>query len=190
MTSNYDSDPAGASLGRRQEPGFAPLAALACLVAGGIFALDVSLPRGVAAPMGYAALVLAALWSPREGFTVALACLGLLLTILGFFLSPTGADVTTGLINRGMAVGMIVVSAALVAQRQTAREEILRLRQFIPMCASCHQIRDDKGYWSALEEYVETHSKILFSHSLCPSCLHKWYPELYPAPPSGRNQAG
>jgi hypothetical protein len=186
LSSNCDSDPRGGSLRRWWEQGSAPLAGLACVVAGGLFALDVWLPRGVAVPMGYAALVLAALWSPHKGFTLGLAGLGIVLTVLGFFFSPTGTDVATGLINRGLAIGMIAASAALVAQRQKAREEILRLRRFIPMCASCHKIRDDQGFWSALEQYVETHSKVLFSHSLCPPCLHKWYPEFYPEPGSER----
>src|SRR5574341_676489 len=180
LTSNSDSKPEGASLHRWWKRGALPLAAVACVVAAGLFALDLWLPLGVAVPMGYAALLLAALWSPHRGFTLALATLGILLTTLGFLLSPVGADIAPGLINRGLALGIIVVSAALVAQRQKAREEIRTLQGFLPMCASCHKIRDDQGYWSALEQYVETHSKVLFSHSMCPSCLHKWYPDLYP----------
>jgi PAS domain S-box-containing protein len=62
-----------------------------------------------------------------------------------------------------------------VAQNIT---EIKILRGFIPICASCKQIRDDKGYWSQVEKYISEHSKAQFSHSICPDCAAKLYPEL------------
>jgi len=34
----------------------------------------------------------------------------------------------------------------------------------------------------ALEQYVEEHSELLISHGLCPSCLERWQPELFPWP--------
>ncbi|MFT5702405.1 MAG: PAS domain S-box-containing protein [Desulforhopalus sp.] len=56
--------------------------------------------------------------------------------------------------------------------------EIKVLRGFIPICASCKQIRDDKGYWSQVEKYISEHSKAQFSHSICPDCATKLYPEF------------
>ena len=173
--------PLGSGNAPRQDGILAP-AGLASGMAAGVFALDLWLPSGVAVPMGYTALVLAALWSPHRGFTLALAFTGILLTILGYVLSPAGPDAATALLNRGLALGVIAVSAALVAQRQRAREEIRTLQRFLPMCASCRKIRDDQGYWSGLEQYVETHAKVLFSHCLCPSCMQKWYPDFSPEP--------
>ncbi|MDA8405861.1 MAG: hypothetical protein M0T73_03235, partial [Deltaproteobacteria bacterium] len=48
---------------------------------------------------------------------------------------------------------------------------------FIPICSSCKKIRDDKGYWRQVEEYVSEHSEALFSHGICPDCMKKLYPE-------------
>ena len=48
----------------------------------------------------------------------------------------------------------------------------------MPICASCKQIRDDEGYWHQVEKYVQDHSHAQFSHSLCPDCIKKLYPEL------------
>jgi hypothetical protein len=52
------------------------------------------------------------------------------------------------------------------------------LSGLLPICAGCKQIRDDKGYWSQVESYVQKHSEATFTHGLCPDCIKKWYPEL------------
>jgi len=50
----------------------------------------------------------------------------------------------------------------------------------IPICANCKKIRDDTGYWNLLEAYLLQHSEAKFSHSLCPDCAHKLYPDIFP----------
>ncbi|MEA2083647.1 MAG: PAS domain S-box protein [Thermodesulfobacteriota bacterium] len=54
------------------------------------------------------------------------------------------------------------------------------LSGFLPICASCKKLREPDGSWKPLEAYVETHTDAKFSHSLCPECAAKLYPELYP----------
>jgi len=56
--------------------------------------------------------------------------------------------------------------------------QIKRLSGLLPICASCKKIRDDKGYWNQLEEYVRNHSEAEFSHSVCPDCVKKLYPDI------------
>ena len=53
--------------------------------------------------------------------------------------------------------------------------EIKTLRGIIPICASCKKIRDDRGYWTQVEKYIEEHSDVHFSHGLCSECLEKLY---------------
>lgn len=65
----------------------------------------------------------------------------------------------------------------LIHELQDALEKIKTLRGFIPICASCKKIRDDKGYWNHLEEYIEMHSDAVFSHGLCPECQRKFEEE-------------
>ena len=50
----------------------------------------------------------------------------------------------------------------------------------IPICASCKKIRDDSGYWNLLEAYLSTHSEAKLSHSLCPDCATRLYPDIFP----------
>jgi len=59
-----------------------------------------------------------------------------------------------------------------------ALETIKTLKGIIPICANCKKIRDDKGYWNQLEAYIRDHSDAEFSHSICPECAKKLYPEL------------
>jgi hypothetical protein len=67
----------------------------------------------------------------------------------------------------------------LVLELKTALNEIKTLSGFLPICASCKKIRDDKGYWNQLEQYISEHSEAQFSHSLCPECAEKLYPEYF-----------
>ncbi|OHD05778.1 MAG: hypothetical protein A2086_12390 [Spirochaetes bacterium GWD1_27_9] len=66
-----------------------------------------------------------------------------------------------------------------VNELQHALNEIDTLRNLLPICASCKRIRDDKGYWHQVEDYITKNYKIKFSHSLCKECAQKLYPEYY-----------
>lgn len=67
------------------------------------------------------------------------------------------------------------------AELQEALAKIKTLSGLLPICASCKKIRDDKGYWNRIETYISDHSEAEFSHSICPECTKKLYPELYDA---------
>jgi len=62
---------------------------------------------------------------------------------------------------------------------QDALDNIETLEGLLPICANCKNIRDDDGYWQQVEVYIRQHSKVNFSHSICPECAHKLYPGLY-----------
>jgi len=53
------------------------------------------------------------------------------------------------------------------------------LSGLLPICASFKKIRNDKGYWEQMEIYISEHSEADFSHSICPECAKKIYPENY-----------
>jgi hypothetical protein len=56
-------------------------------------------------------------------------------------------------------------------------KQVKQLSGFIPICASCKKIRDDKGFWNDVAEYITEHSEAQFTHGLCPDCMKKWYPD-------------
>lgn len=59
-----------------------------------------------------------------------------------------------------------------------ALREIKTLTGLLPICSHCKKIRDDKGGWQQLENYMELHTTVEFTHSLCPECLQELYPEI------------
>lgn len=58
-----------------------------------------------------------------------------------------------------------------------ALSKVKTLSGFLPICASCKKIRDDKGYWNQIEIYIKDHSEADFSHGICPQCATRMYPE-------------
>ena len=67
----------------------------------------------------------------------------------------------------------------LILELKEAMSKIKTLSGLLPICSSCKKIRDDKGYWNQLEAYIKAHSEADFSHSICPECAKKLYPEFY-----------
>jgi len=140
---------------------------------------DIMLPLGMAVPIAYGLPVLLTLWSSRPLFTYLAASVTTALTLLGLFFSPPGLP-ELALQNRLIALGTIWCVAGLVVLFRRAKHDIATLQGLLPICASCKKVRDDKGYWESIEQYVEQRSDVLFTHSMCPACLEKWYPEMYP----------
>jgi len=73
-----------------------------------------------------------------------------------------------------------LLSARRELERQNAAlaialAEIQTLRGIIPICSHCKKIRDDRGIWEQIEIYIQQHSEAVFSHSLCPNCMHELY---------------
>ncbi|MFC1876846.1 PAS domain S-box protein [Thermodesulfobacteriota bacterium] len=66
----------------------------------------------------------------------------------------------------------------LINELQNALSEVKKLRGFLPICAACKKIRDDKGYWNQIESYIRDHSEAEFTHSICPECAKKLYPGI------------
>ena len=67
----------------------------------------------------------------------------------------------------------------LVRELQEALDKVKLLSGFLPICANCKDIRNDKGYYEQIEKYIEEHSEAFFSHGICPKCAKKLYPEFY-----------
>lgn len=64
-----------------------------------------------------------------------------------------------------------------VKELQEASNEINTLRGILPICSYCKNIRNDEGYYEQIEGYIHKHSGVGFSHTICPTCLEKHYPE-------------
>jgi PAS domain S-box-containing protein len=67
----------------------------------------------------------------------------------------------------------------LILELRDALKRVKRLSGLLPICSSCKKIRDDHGYWNQLEVYIQEHSDASFTHSFCPECVRRLYPEIF-----------
>lgn len=80
------------------------------------------------------------------------------------------------------ALGRLVVGQLELRRTSKHLSEALArvktLRGLLPICAYCKRIRDDRDYWREVEGYIRSHAPVEFSHSVCPTCVEKHFPEL------------
>ena len=65
--------------------------------------------------------------------------------------------------------------------RLRAMNKIVRstLGTLAPICAKCHKICEPSNQWVSVKQYVQDHSEIEVSHSICPECSVKHFPQFY-----------
>ena len=98
---------------------------------------------------------------------------------------------STLLMNLAVCLAVTLVILILVNMAVTAyQQRIETLRGIVPICSFCKQIRDDKGYWNRVEAYVAKYTDAKFSHSVCPSCMEKHYPEEFKYAEEKRKKRG
>lgn len=138
---------------------------------------------------------------------VALMLLGMVavgLTIVGYYVVQTnhlpGFNLHTYAVSYRswidfltaflFVAGLLTVTGSVLIKKLTriltevymlknkAEAEVKILSGLLPICSHCKKIRDDKGYWNQLEDYIVHHSEAQFSHSICEDCADDLYPEL------------
>ena len=70
-----------------------------------------------------------------------------------------------------------------IKELEQALGHIKRLEGFLPICSFCKRIRtegrdpQDPRSWVQFENYLTARTDAHFSHSVCPECFQKYYPE-------------
>jgi hypothetical protein len=64
------------------------------------------------------------------------------------------------------------------AELAEANANVRILSGMLPICCACKKIRDDKNYWHQVECYIAKHTDATFTHSYCPDCAHKFFPNF------------
>jgi len=90
----------------------------------------------------------------------------------------------------GLVIGASTMASDISLKKQEERERLTLIEELgqalaqvktlsglLPICASCKKIRNDSGYWQAVEVYIKEHSNAEFTHSVCPDCVKELYPE-------------
>ena len=58
----------------------------------------------------------------------------------------------------------------LIGELEDALGRVKTLSGLLPMCSWCKKVRDDRGYWKAVEAYIHEHSDAAITHGICPEC--------------------
>ncbi len=62
----------------------------------------------------------------------------------------------------------------LINELKDALAKVKTLSGLIPICCYCQKIRDDKGYWNQVADYISKHSEAKFTHGFCPECAENF----------------
>lgn len=71
-----------------------------------------------------------------------------------------------------------------IDELEEAHSRIRNLEGILPVCVSCKKIRHegtdpkDQDNWVPIESYISEKTNAKFSHSLCPECMRKLYPDF------------
>jgi hypothetical protein len=84
-------------------------------------------------------------------------------------LALLGAFISIGLILSALKKSF-ADQQRLIWQLQEALGQVTTLSGLLPICSWCKKIRDDHGYWTAVEAYFEKHTQTEFTHGICPEC--------------------
>ncbi len=99
-----------------------------------IFGLDVVMPLGVAAGVPYVVFVCLGVWYPKRDHVFILAAIATLLTIIGYYLSPSTEYLWKAILNLVAAVLVIWITAGLIFYLKTAisktQEDEKRFRDY------------------------------------------------------------
>lgn len=69
-------------------------------------------------------------------------------------------------------------------EKQEMKKRLKVYEDFLPICAVCKKIRNDKGKepgsgdWLSIEEYMRREAGVLASHSYCPDCYAEFMQEM------------
>ncbi len=79
---------------------------------------------------------------------------------------------------RVFVLGILAMLVDAVARQYRALEqEVQVLSGLLPICSYCKKIRDEGEQWQRIERYIAAHSAASFTHSICPECEVKYFPE-------------
>ena len=94
--------------------------------------------------------------------------------VIPFFVGSASGYLIGTMKSRWLATNEDLWKANRILEEKV--REVKTLKGIIPICAHCKNIRNDKGAWSKLEQYIHDNSEAELSHSICPECIEKHYP--------------
>lgn len=66
---------------------------------------------------------------------------------------------------------LLLVRIAVAQRVMALNHEVALLKRVIPLCMSCHAVRDTSEDWVELDDYFRSQTGVDFSHGFCPDCF-------------------
>jgi hypothetical protein len=168
---------------------------VALLLFAAILLVDIVAPPEVDFSAFYLVPVIWLTWcrGTREGLALALFCgIGWYIHVYlsGRFASSEWLRLWDA-VNRQLsyllaawAVGALrleVLAQQDLNQRLTAAmAEVRELKGLLPVCAWCHNIRDEAGQWHSMERFLASRTRAATTHGICPACEARLHEEAGP----------
>jgi hypothetical protein len=147
-----------------------------------VLVIDFYTGKNIRFPILYIIPVGIAAWYNQKTVAYSLAVL-LSLARFGFHVPWQETDsLSSSGINTGVRISTLALYAYLVDrtswQTRELKKRVMLLEGILPICASCKKIRNKQGTYETMEKYISDHSKVEFSHGICPQCAQELYPEF------------
>lgn len=75
----------------------------------------------------------------------------------------------------GVHISQAVLNSLAYSRMQQACESLQKLT---PICSHCKNINTCDDNWQSIENYLYEHAGVEFTHTICPDCMDKLYPEI------------
>lgn len=153
------------------------------LVTAIVLAIDYISGRAIRFPITYVLPVGMAAWHEKRAMAYAIAIF-MPLARVGFHFPWNELElISVALINACITVLALSFYAYLVDrvawQKRALEKKVQVLEGILPVCASCKKIRNPRGEYEPMEKYIMERSTASVSHTVCPECNRKLYPEYF-----------
>lgn len=92
---------------------------------------------------------------------------------------PIGTTIFQNTVTCLGVFGFLALAFARFAEHERRMARQIRvLEGLLPICSVCKNIRDARGEWQRLENFIQERSDAKFSHGLCPHCVAEQYDQI------------
>jgi len=105
---------------------------------------------------------------------------GTTVEMVGPVVVEEASGTVVGVVTGGVTTVLFGMLSIYVASLKRAMREIKTLEGLLPICSSCNKIRTPDNQWHVLEKYISARTEATFTHSVCPECARRLYPQMYP----------
>ncbi len=145
----------------------------------GVLILDVVLPSGVVSGVVYVSLVMLSLASDKRTLTFLAALAFCTLIVYDHYEYLVAAQdperIPWPMLGR-LALIFIAIwvpfFAALATKTVQQQDEVINTP--LHLCPTCKKIRDDKGTWTKVDEFIQQEMGREAVAGMCPGCRSKW----------------